>query len=165
MKAQVRLDVPDEVVGGGGLLHQPHLLPDLGDVLLRHPLERMQEAVALEREPDRDQDLLHLLVGDSEDNGSTVGERLHEPLVLELSQRLAHRAAARPELRREGRLDQPLAWLIVAHDDRAAQDLHDLLSSRSSLAGASVEDNRRCAFDAIGHARLHHTNCRQSTNG
>ena len=38
---------------------------------------------------------LHLLVGDAEDDGAAVRRRHHEALVLELAQRLAHRAAAR----------------------------------------------------------------------
>ena len=71
------------------------------------------EAVALEREPDRDQDLLHLLVRDAEHDGAAVREGHHEALVLELAERLAHRPAARAELRRERRLDQPLARLVA----------------------------------------------------
>ena len=153
VESEVGLDVAREVVGLGGLVHQPDLLAELREVLVRHQVEGVREAVALEGEPDRDQDLLHLLVGDAEDDGAPVGEGHHEALVLELAERLADRAAARAELHRERRLDQALARLVAAHDDRAPQDLHDLLPSRSALAGASVEDDRRCAFDAIGHAR------------
>ena len=38
----------------------------------RHPLERLREAEPLEREADRDQDLVHLLVGDAEHDGAAV---------------------------------------------------------------------------------------------
>ena len=153
VEAEVGLDVAGEVVRVRRLLHQPDLLPQLGEVLVGHPLERVREAVALEREPDRDQHLLHLVVGDAEDDGAPVGERHHEALVLQLPQRLAHRAAARAELRRDRRLDQPLAGLVGAHDDRAAEDLDDLLTTRASLAGSAVEGGRGCAIDAIGHRR------------
>ena len=152
MEAEVGLDVPGEVVRGGSLLHQPDLLAELGELLLGDPVERVHEAVALEREPDRDQDLLHLLVRDAEDDGTAIRERHHEALVLELAQCLAHRAAARAELGRERRLDQALTRLVAAHDDRAAQDLDDLLPTRPALTGASIEDNRGCAIDATGHA-------------
>ena len=151
VEAEVGLDVPGEIVRGGGLLHQPDLLAELGELLLGDPVERVHEAVALEGEPDRDQDLLHLLVRDAEDDGAAIRERHHEALVLELAQCLADRAAARAELRRQRRLDQALARLVGAHDDRAAQDLDHLLASRPALAGASVEDYRGCAIDATGH--------------
>ena len=54
------------------------------------------------------------------------------------------------------RLDQALAGLVGAHDDRAAEDLDDLLTARASLAGSAVEGGRRRAIDAIGHRRPHH---------
>ena len=153
VEAEVGLDDARQVVRAGRLLHQPDLLAELGEVLVGHPLERPQEAVPLEGEANRDQHLLHLVVGDAEDDRAPVGERHHEALVLELSQRLPDGAAARPELGREGRLDQALAGLVAAHDDRAAQDLDDLLPSRASLARLSLEDDCRCALDAIGHGR------------
>ena len=156
VEAEVGLDDARQVVRAGRLLHQPDLLAELGEVLVGHPLERPQEAVPLEGEANRDQHLLHLVVGDAEDDRAPIGERHHEALVLELSQRLPDGAAARPELGREGRLDQALAGLVAAHDDRAAQDLDDLLPSRAPLARLSLEDDCRCALDAIGHGRAHH---------
>ena len=69
----------------------------------------LREAEALEREADRDQHLLDLLLGDAEHDRAAVGVRDDEALVLELLQRLAHGAAARLQLARDPLLDQPLA--------------------------------------------------------
>ena len=157
VEAEVGLDVMCEIIRGGRLLHQPHLLAELREVLVRHPGERMDEAVALEREANRDQDLLHLLVRDAEHDGAAVRKGHHETLVLELAERLAHRPTARPELRRQRRLDQPLARLVVAHDDRAAKDLDDLLPTRATLTRSRIGDHARDAFDALGHSRADHT--------
>ncbi len=146
VEPEVGLDELEQVVRLRRLLHQPDLLAELGVVLVGHPVEGVQEAVALEREADRDQHLLHLFVRDAEHDGATVGDRHHEALVLELAQRLAHRAPARAELARQRRLDQALARLEPAGDDLAAEDLHDLLTAGAALARAAVDDDCRCAF-------------------
>ena len=57
-----------------------------------HPLHRLRDAELLERQPHRDQHLLHLLVGDAEDDRAAIGVRHDESLVLELAQRLTDRA-------------------------------------------------------------------------
>ena len=133
VEAEVGLDELDQVVGLPGLLHQPDLLAELGEVLVRHRRDRSYEAVALERQADRDQDLVHLLVGDAEHDRAAVRERHDETLVLELSQRLAHRSAARAELRRERRLDQAVARFEAARDDRRPHGLDHLLTARPAL--------------------------------
>ena len=142
VEAEVGLDELEQVVRLRRLLHQPHLLAELGEVGVGHPVERVREAVALEREADRDQDLLHLLVRDAEHDGAAVGDGHHEALVLELAQRLADGAAARPELARERRLDQPLAGLVASGDDLAAEDLDDLLTARATPARAARRRRR-----------------------
>ena len=151
MEAEVGLDEPGEVVGCRSLLHQPHLLAELSEVGFRQSVEGVDKAVALEREPDRDQDLLNFLVGDPEHDGAPIGKRHHEPLVLELAERLADGPAAGAELGRERRLDESLAGLVAPRDDRAAKDLDDLLPARAALAGPSIEDDRRGASSAICH--------------
>ncbi len=94
------------------------------------------EAEALEREADRDQHLLDLLLGDAEHDGAAVRVRDDEALVLELAQRLAHGAAARLQLARDPLLDQPLAVGEAADRDRLAQVVDDLLAPRTALLAA-----------------------------
>ena len=150
----------------GRLLHQPHLLAELGEVLVGHPVERVQEAVALEREPDRDQDLLHLLVRDAEHDGAAVGERHHEALVLELPQRLAHRAAARAELasraspRSGARRARSVPMMIALRR----------ISTTCCPRGRPCRRRRRATTAGVrstlsAMVALHHRNCRQSPNG
>ena len=76
---------------------------------------------------------MDLFVGHAEDDRAPVGEGHHETLVLELPERLADRAAARAELRRERRLDQALAGLEAAGDDRGPEELDHLLAPRAGL--------------------------------
>ena len=123
VEADVGLDRLLQVVRPRRLAHHPDLLRELGEVRVVHPLDRLREAELLERQADRDQDLVHLLVGDAEHDGAAVRVRDDESLVLELPQRLAHRAAARLQLARDPVLDQPLAVLELADDDRLAQRL------------------------------------------
>ncbi len=126
-------------------------------------LDRPGEAVALERQADRDQHLLDLLVGDAEDDRSPVGEGHDEAFVLELAERLANRAAARPELRRERRLDQAVAGLEAAGDDRRPQDLDHLLAPRAGLR-SRVGDSRPARPAVAGRTAVGWS-CRQSQNG
>ena len=51
---------------GRRLAHHPDLLGELGEVRVVHPLDRLRDAELLQREAHRNQDLLHLLVGDAE---------------------------------------------------------------------------------------------------
>ena len=76
---------------------------------------------------------MDLLVGHAEDDRPSVGEGHHEALVLELPERLADRAAARAELRRERGFDQALTGIEAAGDDRHAQRFDHLLAARAGL--------------------------------
>ena len=76
---------------------------------------------------------MHLLVGDAEHDGAAIRVRDDESLVLELLQRLAHGAAARLQLARDLVLDQALAVLELAGDDRLAQRLDHLLAAGAAL--------------------------------
>ena len=71
--------------------------------------------------------------------------------MLELAERLAHRAHGSSELARERRLDQPLAGLVVADDDRAAKDLDDLLPTGATLPapGSATTLAMRSTLSAI----------------
>ena len=63
------------------------------------------------------------------------GTRVHAParvdddqsVALELADRLAHRDAANPERLGEARLEQALAWLDLASQDRLLEVVVDLL--------------------------------------
>ena len=98
-----------------------------------HPLDRLRDAELLERQAHGDQHLVHLLVGDAEHDGAAIRVRDDESLVLELPQRLAHRAAARLQLARDLVLDQALAVLELPGDDRLAQRLDHLLAAGAAL--------------------------------
>ena len=140
VEADVGLDDPEQVAVPRRLAHQPDLLGELGEVALGHPLVRLREAEPLEREPDRDQDLVHLLVGDAEHDRAAVGVGDDEPLVLELAERLPHRAAARLELARDPVLDQAVAVRVAPDDDRLAQRLEHPLPPRARALGAVGRD-------------------------
>ena len=109
MEADVGLDQAQQLARARALGHHPDLLRQLGEVGVVHLLERLREAEALEREADRDQHLLDLLLGDAEHDRAAVRVRDDEALVLELAQRLADGAAARLQLARDPLLDQPVA--------------------------------------------------------
>ena len=113
--------------------HRPDLLRELGEVGVVHLLQRLREAEALQRQPDRDQHLLDLLLGDAEHDRAAVRVRDDEALVLELAQRLAHGAAARVQLGRDPLLDQPVAVGEPADRDRLAQVVDDVLAARAAL--------------------------------
>ena len=81
------------------------------------------------------EDLLHLLVGDAEDDGPAIGVRDDESLVLELAERLADRPAARLELPGDLVLDQALPVLELAGDDRVAQRLDHLFTAGALRLG------------------------------
>ena len=76
-----------------------------------------------------EREFTQFLVGDAEHDGTAIRVRDDESLVLELLQRLAHRAAARLQLARDLVLDQALSVLEPTGDDRLAQGLDDLLAA------------------------------------
>ena len=161
VEADVRLDAAQQVAGAGALSHQPDLLRELPEVRVGHQLERLREAEPLERQADRDQDLVHLLVGDPEHHGAAIGVRDDEPLVLELAERLADRAAARVQLARDAILDQPLTVGQLADDDRLAQGFEHLLAAGAAplraLDGRVV--GHRGILDDDRLDRLHERYC------
>ena len=127
-----------EVVRPRRLAHQPDLLREVGEVPVVHAIDRLRDAELLEGEAHGDEHLVHLLVGDAEHDSAAIRIRDDEALVLELPQRFAYRTAARLQLARDLVLDQPLAVLELAGDDRFPQRLDHL-----GTAGAASRRFRR----------------------
>ena len=135
VEADVRLDAAQQIARASALAHLPHLLGELSEVGVGHSLSRLREAEPLERQPDRDQDLVHLLVGDAEHDRTAVGVGDDEPLVLELAEGFPDRPAARVQLTRDAILDQPLA--VGELSDRRSRGAGSAAPARGGSCGVS----------------------------
>jgi hypothetical protein len=139
--------------------HQPDLLGELGVVGLRHALDRLREAEPLEREPDRDEDLVHLLVGDAQDDGTPVGVGDDEPFVLELAERLMDGPAARRELARDALFRSAVAVLVPADHDCLAKSLEDALPARARALRPARSGRRTVGGGTGCGGLLHQRHC------
>ncbi len=82
---------------------------------------------------------MHLVLGDADDDRAPVRVRDHEPFVLELAKRLAGGPARRLEPRHDPVLDEPLARLQTAVDDRVPQLDGDAIARQTTL-GRNLRD-------------------------
>lgn len=85
----------------------------------------MAEGKTLQREPDRDENLVDFLLRDSEYLSPTVRVGYDEALLLQLPERLADGPAAHLQLLRYLFFDDAVAWFEAPVDDRGAEHIGD----------------------------------------
>jgi D-galactarolactone cycloisomerase len=149
VKAHVGLDEAVEVAGGRGRAHRMHQPLQRREVSLCEEAQRLGKREALDRQADRNEDLLDLTLRDAEDLGTAEGRVRDETLLLELPDRLSNGASADTELRREIRLDQSVPGLHAPADDRCAQRIGGSLTHRLRL-----EPRQRCAIQVPLHSSI-----------
>src|SRR5262249_20150331 len=107
VEADGRLDNALQGAPGGAPAHVPRHAPPGVPPRRVHRLHGAREAELLDREADRDEDAVHLLLRDTQDLAPAVGEAGDQSLLLQLAERLADRSPADLEALGELLLEKP----------------------------------------------------------
>src|SRR5690606_30569810 len=118
-------------LAAGGLGELAGVLPRRAEALVRQTGDRQFRGGAFQPGPDGE-DLRKVPLGEVADAGAAVGQRLDEPLRLELAERLPDGALADAELGGDAALDDALARRPASRADA----LHDELADLACESGA-----------------------------